>query len=252
MFPELEMPPAKVVTESIRMAGPSAEMLPELMMPPETVALLLIWMPSPFADVMVPALEMVPPTTALLMVMPSRVGGAFAAPVAEMVPVLVLVTSPVTVAVWMLMQLMAIELVTEACVPAVMLVSHAAHADGAPPPTSSAASDDDASNTRNRAELMPPTTSRAHPTVASRPFDQCPSKATTDVAATSSEEGAECHLDRGLCREFPLAVAQIPQMELAASTDTSAAGVSTAGALAQLACTSSAVDRPRTPSPHHA
>ena len=58
-----------------------------------------------------PALMMAPPTEALLMVMPVRVG--WLAPVAVSVPVLVLVTLPVTVMPLILMQLMAAELLTE-------------------------------------------------------------------------------------------------------------------------------------------
>ena len=54
---------------------------------------------------------MAPPTEALLMVMPVRLG--WLAPAAVSVPVMVLVTSPVTVMPLMLMQLTAAELLTE-------------------------------------------------------------------------------------------------------------------------------------------
>ena len=89
-----------------------AVIVPLLLMPPDTMASLVTKMPFPSVDaVMCPALMTAPPTEALLMVMPVRLG--WLTPAAVSVPVMVLVTSPVTVMPLMLMQLTAAELLTE-------------------------------------------------------------------------------------------------------------------------------------------
>jgi hypothetical protein len=105
--------------------------------------------PWPEVDVVVmwPALTTAPPTEALLIVMPVCVGALV--PVAVSVPVLVLVTLPVTVEFWMLIQLMAPELVTDATEVPFSVIAHAARALGAPPPINSAATELETSNCRN-------------------------------------------------------------------------------------------------------
>ena len=107
IVPLLLMPPAKVeilmdapvtvATPPTAMALPPALIVPELVMPPETAALLVTRIPLLFdvaCVVIWPALIIAPPIVLLLMVMPVRVGAV--APIAVMMPLLLLMTSPAT------------------------------------------------------------------------------------------------------------------------------------------------------------
>ncbi len=125
------------------------EIVPLLVMPPETVALLVTKIPPPL-ELMMPAFETAPPILLLLIVMPVAL-----APVPEMWPMLVLVTLPVTVEFWILMQLMELELVTAATVTPLSLIAQAANAVGAPLPIISAATELDANSKRNRNGAIP-------------------------------------------------------------------------------------------------
>jgi hypothetical protein len=95
----------------------------------------------------VPALTTAPPIEALLMRMPLLIG----TPVEVMMKGLALVTLPVTVAFRIQMQLMLLDVLSEATVPEVTLIAHvAANAGGTPPPIISAAKDDDADSRSDR------------------------------------------------------------------------------------------------------
>lgn len=95
----------------------------------------------------VPALTTAPPIEALLMRMPLLIG----TPVEATMKGLALVTLPVTVAFRIQMQLMLLDVLSEATVPEVTLIAHvAANAGGAPLPIISAAKDDDANSRSDR------------------------------------------------------------------------------------------------------
>src|SRR6202043_2778301 len=96
-----------------------------------------------------PLLVMLPAKVlALWTLMPVRVGAT--PPVAVMTPVTALVTLPVTVMPFKLMQLIEPELLTELW-PVTGVMAHVpANAGGAPPATSIAATDDDANRCSDR------------------------------------------------------------------------------------------------------
>src|SRR6202012_1933912 len=99
------------------------------------------------------ALTRVPPIVLLLMVMPVLLGRV--TPVAVMVPLPVLVTLPVTVEFWILMQLIAAELVIGPVDTPTSLMAHCAQAAGAPVPINSAATELDARSARKRLPQTP-------------------------------------------------------------------------------------------------
>jgi hypothetical protein len=101
--------------------------------------------PLPKGAVMVPALLMVPPIVLSLMVIPVLL--RMATPFAVNVPVEVLITLPLTVEFWTLMQSMAEPLLTEATLtPTLLLVQAAAAGRASPRPTASATAELDNSS----------------------------------------------------------------------------------------------------------
>lgn len=192
ILPVFVIPPEKAesVTDDLeaalaptKMPLPPAETLPLLTMPPETVALLVTKMPLPAVGATIlPALNIVPPIELLLMVMPVLIGGDRGGP-AVMVPAPALETLLVTVDVWMLMQLMADELLTEPTDTPTSLIEHVvANAAGAPLPISSAATELDANSRRS----LPRSLSRFSPAYP-----------TTRATVASTQLGCEDALRRG-------------------------------------------------------